>query len=91
MKTTFEKINNLVGFRGTKRQIEEIIESYINNDKLIVDKVINLSLSEYDNSIDINYVFTIDNEYDFDLFVIETREKIDNETVLYITEITDIS
>ena len=86
MRTTFEKINNLLGFRGTKRQIEERIESYIGN-----NKAINLFLSEYDNSIDINYMFTIDNKHDFDLFVIETREKIDDETVLYITEITNIN
>ena len=91
METAFEKINKLVGFRGTKRQIEEIIESYISNNELIIDKTINLFLSEDDNSIDINYMFTIDNEYDFDLFVIETRERIDDETVLYITEITNIN
>jgi len=87
-----KQIEKLVGYRGTKEDIETKIELIISGNDLIIDKSVSLNLFDEDNSVDIGYVFSIDNEYDFDLFVIETREKNSKgETILYISEVTNIN
>ena len=78
----------LVGFRGTKTEIEEKLQTIVDNE----DIKVRLVKFDTDTTVDIGYVTSLGKAgekcLEFDIFVIKTREKRNGKRVLYITQIT---
>jgi len=78
-----DKMHRLVGLRDTEEEIQNTIEK-------LTGREISMSRAEEDTSLDLCYVVAAgmvgDNYMDFDVFVLETRQK----GVFYVTEVTFI-